>query len=352
MISKNKWKILLSSLIIVLPAIAALVLKDNVDNGLMGAWYFTWIMPLFLVLVHLFAIFFTLRDNFARGQSEKIINIIFWIIPTISVFSCGIFMMISFGVVSGVSVFVPLLLGLGFVAMGNIMPKATRNRTFGIKIKWTLANDDNWAATHRFSGKLWVVCGILTMLLCFFPFDISMFLIIAILLLAVIPPAVYSYLFYKRQIAEGKATKDDYDNYPRSESDKKATVATLISLGVILVLVAVLMFVGSISFELGDESMKIGTTFGGGVTLDYSDIESVELREDGVDGMRVSGFASSKLLFGIFTNDELGSYTRYTYTGKGPAIIIKTADGILVIADETPELTESLYDSLSERINE
>ena len=178
-----------------------------------------------------------------------------------------------------------------------------------------------------------------------------MFLIIAILLLAVIPPAVYSYLFYKRQIAEGKATKEDYDNYPRSESDKKTTVATLISLGVILVLVAVLMFVGNISYELGDESMKIGTTFGGGITLDFADIESVELAQDGVDGMRVSGFASSKLLFGIFRNDELGNYTRYTYTGKGPAIIIKTGDGILVIADETPELTNALYDSLLTKIN-
>jgi len=350
MISKNKWKILISSLIIVLPAIAALILKDNVGKGLMGAWYFTWIMPLFLVLVHLFALFFTLRDNFAKGQSEKIINMIFWIVPTISVFASGIFIMIAFGVVSGVSVFVPLLLGFGFIAMGNILPKATRNRTFGIKIKWTLTNDDNWAATHRFSGRLWVVCGILTMLLCFFPFDISMFLIIAILLLAVIPPVVYSYCFYKRQITEGKATKEDYANYPRSENDKKITIATLISLGIILVLVTVIMFVGSISYEIGDESMKIGTTFGGGVTLDYSDIESVELVESGVDGMRVSGFASSKLLFGIFTNDELGNYTRYTYTGKGPAIIISTSDGILVIADETSELTKALYDAISERV--
>ena len=350
MISKNKWKILLSSLIIVLPAIAALVFKGNVEKGMMGAWYFTWIMPLFLVLVHLFALFFTLRDNFARGQSEKIINIIFWIVPTISVLSCGIFMMISFGIVSGVGVAVPLLLGLGFVAMGNVLPKATRNRTFGIKIKWTLANDDNWAATHRFSGKLWVVCGILTMLLCFFPFDISMFLIIAILLLAVIPPVVYSYRFYKRQIAEGKATEEDYDNHKGSESDKKITVATLISLGVIIVLVCVLMFVGNINYELGDDSIKIGTTFGGGISVDYSDIESIELRDSGVDGMRVSGYASAKLLFGWFKNDELGDYTRYTYTGGGPAIIIRTGDDVLVIGDKTQELTNELYDSLCEKV--
>ena len=38
----------------------------------MDAWYFTWIMPLFLVLVHLFAVFFTLRDKY--GQTIIIVT--------------------------------------------------------------------------------------------------------------------------------------------------------------------------------------------------------------------------------------------------------------------------------------
>jgi hypothetical protein len=112
-----------------------------------------------------------------------------------------------------------------------------------------------------------------------------------------------------------------------------------------------MMFVGSITFTLGDDALEIDTTYGGGMTLDYSDIDSVEYVETAVPGMRVSGFASSKLLYGWFKNDELGSYTRYTYTKSEAGIIIHAGDDIIVIADETAELTKSLYDNLLTKIN-
>ena len=66
--------------------------------------------------------------------------------------------------------------------------------------------------------------------------------------------------------------------------------------------------------------------------------------------MRVSGFASSKLLYGWFKNDERGNYTRYTYTNVDAGIIIRTVDKILVIADESVETTKALYDAIAERI--
>ena len=54
-----------------------------------------------------------------------------------------------------------LCVGMVLIAVGNYLPKARQNYTIGIKLPWTLANEENWNRTHRFAGYLWVVCGIL-----------------------------------------------------------------------------------------------------------------------------------------------------------------------------------------------
>lgn len=352
MIRKNWWKILLSSLVIISPTVLALILRDSVKSGMRGAWYFTWIMPLVLVLFNVTAIVFSLKDNEKNGQSEKIINMMFWILPVLSLYCSGIFFMLALGVDFNIGVLIHLLLGIMFIAIGNYMPKAVRNRTFGIKIKWTMANDANWAATHRFTSKLWVICGIATLLLSFLPFDISMLAFIVVLLAAVVPPAVYSYVFYKRQIASGEATEEDYRSYAGSSQDKKISVAVVIVSFVTLVLVAVLMFAGSIKIGLDEDSLEVNTTFGGGVDLSYSELRDakIEYRSGKVDGVRVVGYASAKLLFGQFSNDEFGVYTRYTYTDSESSIIIHTDDGVIVIADKTAEATSKLYNELIMKI--
>lgn len=38
------------------------------------------------------------------------------------------------------------------IALGNVMPKSQPNRYGGIRLKTTLADPANWAATHRFTG--------------------------------------------------------------------------------------------------------------------------------------------------------------------------------------------------------
>ena len=46
--------------------------------------------------------------------------------------------------------------GLLFMIIGNYLPKVKQNNTIGIRVVWTLQDEENWSATHRFSGKLWV----------------------------------------------------------------------------------------------------------------------------------------------------------------------------------------------------
>lgn len=351
MTNKNKIKLLISSIVIILPTLAALILKDLIEPKVMGAWHFTWVLPVILVAVNLILHLITFRENEAVEQNKKIVEISYWIIPALSVYISGVFMLLSLGYDNLIGAIFSVLFGAMFIIIGNYTPKAVRNRYFGVKIKWTLANEENWNATHRVTGKAWVITGLVVLLGAFLPEMTAVYLILVAIIPAVFIPVIYSYAFYRKQLREGTATKEDYSSYPKSKVDKKIAIISTVIGSLIVIGVVIMMFVGSITFTLGDDALEIDTTYGGGMSLDYDDIESIEYAEGEVPGMRVSGFASGKLLYGWFKNDELGSYTRYTYTGADSAIIIRTDDGILVIADENPELTRALYDNLLTKIN-
>jgi uncharacterized membrane protein len=351
MTNKNKLKLLISSIVIVLPTLAALILKNYIEPKVMGAWHFTWVLPVLLVAVNLILHLVSFRENEKVEQNKKIVEISYWIIPALSVYISGVFMLLSLGYDNLIGAIFAVLFGAMFIIIGNYMPKAVRNRTFGLKIKWTLANEENWAATHRFTGKVWVITGAVVLLGAFLPEMAAVYIILIAIIPAVFIPVIYSYAFYKKQLREGTATKEDYASYPKSQVDKKIAIISTVIGSIIVIGVVIMMFVGSITFTLGDDALEIDTTYGGGMTLDYEDIESIEYVEKNVPGMRVSGFASAELLYGWFKNDELGSYTRYTYVDSDSGIIIRTDDGIIVIADENPELTRALYDNLLTKIN-
>lgn len=57
-----------------------------------------------------------------------------------------------------------LVIGTTFVIMGSLMPKSTRNGTFGIRVPWTQKSDEAWRREHRFGGPVTIAAGALMML--------------------------------------------------------------------------------------------------------------------------------------------------------------------------------------------
>ena len=215
---------------------------------------------------------------------------------------------------------------------------------------WTLASEENWTATHRFAGKLWVICGLVSLLGVFFTdFYIVIFLPILLLVVAVVP-MVYSYRLYKKQLHEGRITEEQV----KAASAKPASKAVVSVIVIVLVVVlSVVMFTGKIEVTKSDDSFTIAATLYGDATINYSDIASAELVEKSISGYKVSGFNSAKLLLGTFKNDELGIYTSYVYTGKSPSIILHTKDErVIVIALENADDTTSLYNEIVSNIGE
>ena len=101
--------------------------------------------------------------------------------------------------------------------------------------------------------------------------------------------------------------------------------------------------------QFGETSFTVEATYSGNITVNYADIDEIEYRENGVSGTRVVGFASAKLLTGMFQNDEFGNYARYTYTRSESAIVLTVGDDIIVISGETTEQTKEIYDKLIEQ---
>lgn len=53
-----------------------------------------------------------------------------------------------------------LVIGILLVIFGNLMPKSTRNSTFGIRLPWSMESDEIWRKTQRLGGYVTILCGL------------------------------------------------------------------------------------------------------------------------------------------------------------------------------------------------
>lgn len=91
--------------------------------------------------------------------------------------------------------------GLMFVIMGNYMGKIRRNYMFGVRTPWTLASELAWNKTHRITGKLFVLSGLLTIGATFLGPTVAFFTMMASILGTVVFAMIYSYLVWKNDPA-------------------------------------------------------------------------------------------------------------------------------------------------------
>lgn len=367
MIKRNKGMLIASSIVTLLPALFGLFGSKFLPEKIISHWGWNgepdgWMspMPLFVLLpaillaMHWFCVLLTAALDKNIEQNRKVLMIVFWIIPMISLISCGTVFMSALGYTSFVHSSIYLILGTTFILIGNYMPKIVRSRTVGIKIKWTLANEENWNATHRFCGKLYVICGVLCFLAIPTPMEALPFVMIAVMLFCILPPILYSYLFYKKQLAKGTVTKEDYDKEYRElfKHPKSAKTIAIVMIAVLGVFLPLLLFTGSLDISYDETTITVEATFEKDLILQYEEIDAVEYREEGVSGIRLIGFASPKLLLGTFQNDEFGAYTRYTYGGNPPCLVLTVDGKTIVIGTNDTQLLKDLYDKISAEIVE
>ena len=208
MIRQNKLKTVVSTLAILLPILVGVILwdklpetiathfgADNTANGWNSKGFTVFGIPLVMAALHLFCLVVTSLDPKYKNIGKKPLGMVFWIIPSVSLVVMSVIYAMALGIKIEVGFVVLLLMGIIFIIMGNVMPKAKQNYTFGIKIPWTLNDEDNWNKTHRIAGFCMVIAGLITLVTAFLQ---SPFILISALILALAVPMIYSYIHYKK----------------------------------------------------------------------------------------------------------------------------------------------------------
>ena len=145
MIAKYQKELIVSSIVILLPAFVSLWVP---------ALHSLWLLCLILLAGQWLCFLISAADPGNRGRNEKPLRLVLWIMPILSLLCAGLFYALSAGIALSVGRITTLCLGLMFAAIGNYLPKCRRNYTIGIKVTWALASDENWNATHRFAGTV------------------------------------------------------------------------------------------------------------------------------------------------------------------------------------------------------
>ncbi|MBQ9083182.1 MAG: SdpI family protein [Clostridia bacterium] len=210
--NKIKKTLLWTSAVTLLPMVSGLVLwnrlpdqmishwgPDGTPDDTASKWFVVFGLPLLMVALQWLCAWVTMRDPGNRQQNRKVLYLPLWIVPLISILCGGMMQAAGLGLRVPVGRLVFLLLGALFVVVGNYLPKCSPNRTIGIKIKWTLADDGNWYATHRLAGRSWCVGGVLLALCAFLPDGISRWVMIPAIAIMVVVPILYSWQYDRRR---------------------------------------------------------------------------------------------------------------------------------------------------------
>ena len=208
---KKNWKVLaITSVVILLPILVGIILWNQLPEQIPSHWnavgeidgwsskpFAVFGLPLILLAFQWICVLGTFADPKKASHSSKILYLVFWIIPVLSAVLHAVTYAVALGKEVRMEVVMPVFMGLLFAIIGNYLPKCKQNYTIGIKMPWTLHSEENWNKTHRFAGRIWVVCGLIIMLTGFFG---GFWIFLGIVLLMVFAPFIYSYLLHRKGI--------------------------------------------------------------------------------------------------------------------------------------------------------
>lgn len=332
-IADHKGQLILSSLVTLLPALAGWQMAWEAAAFLLGHW---------LVLL----VVFSDRRNRDR-QSKKAIRLILWVMPFLSLLAGGVTVLLQRGIQSASAGSAVMAMGFGllFIVVGNYMPKIRQNSFMGIRVKWTLENEANWNASHRFGGKIWVAGGFACLAGAMLPVKAMGAVFPVVLVTVALAPIVYSYYYSKTQPAAEKTV-----SAPLPLWQKRAARLIVAAVAVIAVWV---FLAGSAKIVYEDASFTVEASGWQDLTLSYSDIAAVDYlpaEEVPEGGIRTYGLGNLRVSFGHFSNEAYGDYIRYTYDSCRDCVRLTTAGGRTVLLNGPDQAaTRAIFDQLRAR---
>ena len=210
MLKKYRTTLIIGTLVMLLPVVVGLILWNKLPEELPTHFgpggepdqysskaFAVFGLPVIIMALHWVCVLGSLKmDPKARNIDGRMMGLVLWICPAISVLAIGLTYGTALGADMQVEIILPMLVGLMMVIIGNWLPKCKQSYTMGIKLPWTLHDEENWNRTHRFAGPLWVAGGMIIMV-CALIGGAFLWVMLAAFLVMIIAPTVYSYLLFR-----------------------------------------------------------------------------------------------------------------------------------------------------------
>lgn len=137
--------------------------------------------------------------KYAAQNKERLQGIAFSISLYFSAFGIILIYEISHNNISSTMKFVFVTMGLLFAFLGNNMYNIKPNYFAGIRLPWTLENEDNWRKTHHLAGRLWFFGGLIfAVIALLLNNSLVGYVEVGLLTILIIIPIFYSYNLYKK----------------------------------------------------------------------------------------------------------------------------------------------------------
>lgn len=207
---KNKKLNILLFILCLLPVVVGIIMypklpdqvvthfgADGQPDGWSNKFIGVILLPSALALLGLFVPRLIRLDPKNKDINPKLENCIVWIIPIITIMCSSVTIFNALGYNTKVEIIIPCFVGIMLMIIGNYLPKAKQNYTVGVKIPWTLNDEENWDKTHRVAGFVFTIGGLLIALSSFFKIRAIVLLIVIFSMIFI--PTIYSYIIYRKK---------------------------------------------------------------------------------------------------------------------------------------------------------
>ncbi|MGT2757053.1 SdpI family protein [Streptococcus ovuberis] len=201
----NKRLLVVTSVFVFLPMLLGVVLwerlpeqlpthfgLDGSADGFSSKAEAVYLHPFIFLGVHLFSLVVTTISPKSQNISPKMMRLLYWFIPVLAGLLQTITYLVALGWIINPTRFISFLLGGFFMLVGNYLPKTKQNYAVGIKLPWTLDDEENWNKTHRLAGRVWMLAGLLICLSVCFPIE-PLYVLLPLIAIMILLPAIYSY---------------------------------------------------------------------------------------------------------------------------------------------------------------
>ncbi|WP_288274954.1 SdpI family protein [uncultured Streptococcus sp.] len=170
---------------------------DGQADGYSSKLFTLFAFPALFLLFQIICLASFEKESVKVNIPAKMRRFYTWLIPILSLIIQGSIYANALGFIKSGPTLVTTFLAIVFIVIGNYLPKIQRNPTVGIRIPWTLSDDKNWYKTHRMTGKLWVIGGLIILLESFIQVALPyvMGVVIAVM---IVGPIVYSFILSRK----------------------------------------------------------------------------------------------------------------------------------------------------------